>query len=106
MRSNVLVMRRRTLRTSFSPSGTLLASPSALDRIAKPQVPYTIIAGTGGYRWLSAPFGNEPNDGVVSVDETRIHDSDEPILLNVAHSFMMNDRRLHAFVVDLLREPD
>ena len=83
-------------------SGTLLASPSAFDRIAQPKVPYTIIAGTGGYRWLSAPFGAEPHDGVVAVDETRIRDSDEPVLLNVAHTFMMNDRRLLEFVIDLL----
>ena len=83
-------------------SGTLLASPSAFSRIAVPSVPYTIIAGTGGYRWLSSPFGAEPHDGVVAVGETRIRDSDEPVLLNVAHTFMMNDRRLQDFVVDLL----
>lgn len=83
-------------------SGTLLASPSAFDRIAPPKVPYTIIAGTGGYRWLSSPFGAEPHDGVVAVDETRIRDTDEPVLLNVAHTFMMNDRRLQEFVVQLL----
>ena len=83
-------------------SGTLLASPSAFVRIAQPKVPYTIIAGTGGYRWLSAPFGAELHDGVVAVDETRIRDSDEPVLLNVAHTFMMNDRRLQEFVIELL----
>ncbi|MEP6835085.1 MAG: alpha/beta fold hydrolase [Gemmatimonas sp.] len=83
-------------------SGALLASPSAIEKIAEPSVPYTIIAGTGGYRWLSAPFGAEPHDGVVAVDETRIRDTDEPVLLNVAHTFMMNDRRLQNFVIDLL----
>jgi pimeloyl-ACP methyl ester carboxylesterase len=83
-------------------SGALLASPDAIDRIAEPQVPYTIIAGTGGYRWLSRPFGGELHDGVVAVNETRIRDSDEPVLLNVAHTFMMNDRRLQAFVLELL----
>ena len=51
---------------------------------------------------MSAPFGGEPHDGIVAVDETRIRDVDEPILLNVAHTFMMNDRRLLEFVVALL----
>lgn len=84
-------------------SGALLANPTAYDRIKTPRVPYTIIAGTGGYRWLSKPFGGEPHDGVVAVDETRILDGDEPVLLNVAHTFMMNDRRLQDFVIALLQ---
>lgn len=83
-------------------SGALLANPNAFDRIAPPAVPYTIIAGTGGYRWLAKPFGAEAHDGVVAVNETRIVDSDEPVLLNVAHTFMMNDRRLQNFVIALL----
>lgn len=84
-------------------SGALLASPSAIENIATPTVPYTIIAGTGGYRWLGKPFRGEPHDGVVAVDETRIVDDDQPVLLDVSHTFMMNDRRLQGFVIDLLK---
>jgi pimeloyl-ACP methyl ester carboxylesterase len=83
-------------------SGELLASARAMERIAKPTVPYTIIAGTGGYRWLSAPFGGEAHDGVVAVGETRIQDGEEPVLMKVSHTFMMNDRKLWAVVLGLL----
>lgn len=85
-------------------SGALLANPQLLARIPEPTVPYTIVAGTGGYRWLSSPFGEEPHDGVVAVSETRIADADEPVLLDVSHTFMMNDRRLQRFVLALLSE--
>lgn len=84
-------------------SGALLANAERLARIPRPKVPYTIVAGTGGYRWLSSPFGTEPNDGIVAVNETRITDDDEPVLLDVSHTFMMNDRRLQEFVVALLK---
>jgi pimeloyl-ACP methyl ester carboxylesterase len=83
-------------------SGALLASAQRLADIPGPAVPYTIVAGTGGYRWLSKPFGTEPHDGVVAVSETRINDADEPVLLDVSHTFMMNDRRLQRFVLALL----
>ena len=39
-------------------------------RFACVQVPYTIIAGTGGPRGRWSPFGSEPNDGIVAVSET------------------------------------
>lgn len=83
-------------------SGALLANARAIANIPKPAVPYTIVAGTGGYRWLSKPFAGEPHDGVVAVSETQISDSDEPVLLNVSHTFMMNDRKLQQFVLALL----
>ncbi|MGV3707952.1 MAG: esterase/lipase family protein [Gemmatimonas sp.] len=83
-------------------SGALLASTTAMEKIAKPTVPYTIIAGTGGYRWLSAPFDGEAHDGVVSVDETRIPDGAEPVLMEVSHTFMMNDRKLQSVILGLL----
>jgi hypothetical protein len=35
---------------------------------------------------------------VVAVDETRIAPSDEPMVLPVGHTFMMNDRRVQAVV--------
>ncbi len=83
-------------------SGALLANPQQLATIPGPKVPYTIVAGTGGYRWLSKPFGAEPHDGIVAVSETRIDDTDEPVRLDVSHTFMMNDRRLQRFVLALL----
>lgn len=82
--------------------GSLLASPGAFARIPPPAVPYTLVAGTAGWRRVPGPFGAEPNDGLVAVSETLVAPGDEPYLLPVSHTFMMNDRRLQRLVLDLL----
>jgi len=65
--------------------------------------PYTIVAGTGGPRgWLS-PFGEEANDGIVAVEETRLSVRDRLIQLPVEHTFMMNDPAVQSWVVRALR---
>jgi pimeloyl-ACP methyl ester carboxylesterase len=91
--------------------GTFLASSQAFDQIAPIRVPYTLIAGTGGARWLGRPFREEPHDGFVAVSENLIGDADRPITLPVGHTFMMNDPALQRIVLDLLdrrvpAEPD
>ena len=63
-----------------------------------PTVPYTIIAGTAGYRGRVGPFGTEQNDGLVAVTETLVADADQPFLLPVAHTFMMNNSDVRAAV--------
>lgn len=83
----------------------MLASTDFYDEIPAPAVPYTIIAGTAGPRLLGGPFGTEPHDGFVAVAETPIHDTDHPILLPVAHTFMMNDPELQRLVLTLLDAP-
>ncbi|HSB53715.1 MAG TPA: alpha/beta hydrolase family protein [Gemmatimonadales bacterium] len=86
--------------------GHLLATPSAFARIPPPAVPYTLIAGTMGWRRIPGPFGGEPNDGLVAVSETMVRDGDEPHLLPISHTFMMNDRRLRQLVLELLTTGD
>jgi hypothetical protein len=86
-------------------SGQLLAEPDFLAHIPEPTVPYTIIAGSAGPRGCWSPFGDVPNDWVVAVDETRLQLDDELIVLPVGHTFMMNDRRVHAAIMRAL-DPD
>jgi hypothetical protein len=71
--------------------GLRLASPEFYETLPLPQVPYTIVAGTGGSRGRWSPFGLEPNDGLVAVSETKIKDDDPVILLPAKHTFMMNN---------------
>ena len=53
-----------------------------------------MIAGTAGPRGRLSPFGDEPNDGVVAVAETLVREADEPVLLPVLHTWMMDDARV------------
>lgn len=60
--------------------------------------PYTIVAGTGGPQGFWSPFGDELNDGIVALSETRLSDQDQIIQLPVIHAFMMNDPSVQSTV--------
>jgi hypothetical protein len=83
-------------------AGQLLADPAFFAGLPPVTVPYRIIAGTAGRRGRWSPFGAEPNDGTVSVGETRVCSRDSPIVVPVHHTFMLNDREVRRVVVDLL----
>jgi len=69
--------------------GAHLTSAEFYERLPRPDVPYTLIAGTRGLEWRWTPFRGEPNDGLVAVSEARIDDADEVLTFPVAHTFMM-----------------
>lgn len=83
-------------------SGRLLAEPEFMAQIPPPVSPYTIIAGSAGPRGRRSPFGDAPNDWIVAVEETRLRPDDQPVVLPVGHTFMMNDRRVREVVAGVL----
>ena len=93
-----LASRWAAFRWAARDCGRFLASPFTIPAIPAPRVPYTLIAGTAGPCGRLSPFGTEPNDGIVAVAETRIRADDEPRLLPVWHSFLMDDTRVRAAV--------
>ena len=78
--------------------GVNLCSPQFYASLPLPDVPYTIVAGTAGPRGRRSPFGDEPNDGIVAVSETRIGDDDAIVVLPVTHTFMMNNAGVHEVI--------
>lgn len=78
--------------------GVNLSSPLFYAGLPLPNVPYTIIAGTAGPRGRWSPFGDEPNDGIVAVRETRICDDDPVVVLPVTHTFMLNNVQVHQVI--------
>lgn len=74
--------------------GQLLADPGFMDALPIPAVPTTVFAGDRGYRGRFSPFHLEPNDGIVSVGETRFSDTHSVVRLPVLHTFIMNNRRV------------
>lgn len=93
----------RLFRWATGECGRFLASPHSISAMSPPVVPYTIIAGTAGPRHPRLAFGEELNDGIVAVSETRIRDDDQPLLVPVYHSFLMDDRRVQKHVRNALR---
>ena len=82
--------------------GLNLADPDFFASLPKIESNYTIVAGTGGLRGFWSPFGDELNDGIVALNETRLSDRDQIVKLPVIHTFMMNDSRVQKAVVQAL----
>jgi len=82
--------------------GRLLARAEFFTGLPPMAVPCTIVAGTGGWRGGWSPFGHDAHDGVVAVAEAEM---DGPAFLAqvpVRHTFMMNDRRVRALLLNAL----
>jgi hypothetical protein len=82
--------------------GRLLAHPPFYESLPPPPVPYTVIAGTGGWKGRWSPFRGDPNDGLVAVSEAELGGPGAMIQLPVGHTFMTFDRRVRALVCDVL----
>lgn len=79
-------------------SGARLANAEYFATLPVPDIPYTAIAGTRGPRGRLSAFGQQANDGKVSVAETRISPLDTPTELPVRHTFMMNDPQVRRLI--------
>jgi hypothetical protein len=66
-----------------------LADPQFMDSIPALEVPAKIYAGTAGPRGRYSPFGNEPNDSVLTVEETLLPGIQHQTI-PVLHTFIMN----------------
>ncbi len=73
--------------------GQLLGDPQRMDALPPLSVPTTEIAGTAGFNGRWSPFGDEANDGIVSVDEAEL-DGAALIQLPLRHSFIMNSKQV------------
>lgn len=85
-------------------SGQLLTRDEFFTELPADVVPCTVIAGTRGWKRAGLFFDGEPNDGVVAVDEARPDGGGHADFhtLPVSHTFMMNNRRVRALLLQLL----
>ena len=65
-------------------------------------VPYSVVAGTTGWRGPLNPFNGEVNDGAVAVSETLVKSDDNPVLVPSLHTFLMNSRLVYRLIVEKL----
>lgn len=93
-----MLCRYRPFHWAFGDCGRFLADPAGYARLPPVAVPHTVIAGTAGPTGRFSPFGDDPNDGVVAVDETRLDDAHQPVLVPAWHTLMMGHPQVHAVV--------
>ena len=82
--------------------GQRLADKQFMESLPRPSVPAKIYAGTGGPRGRYSPFGEEPNDGVLTIKETLL--TSVPVqTVPVLHTFIMNSRVVSQDIVKIAK---
>jgi hypothetical protein len=82
-------------------AGRQLIDPAFFSAIPLPRAPSLVFAGDAGPR-LKLPFDHQPNDGIVSVQETRLHGIDHEVVPAI-HTFIMNHPRVVRRITERLR---
>ena len=81
-------------RTSFGDCGQLLGSKRRMAAIGLLTLPTTSIVGVRGIGFRWTPFGNEQNDGVVSISEVSADWISNQILVPVIHTLLPSSDRV------------
>lgn len=82
---------RRLIRLFMGDVGKVLADKQLMDSLPMPDVPTKIYAGIAGPRGRYSPFGEEPNDGLLTIEETSL--PSVPLqTVPALHTFIMNSK--------------
>lgn len=82
--------------------GQKLADDLFYQTLPPPPIPTTIIAGTRGIYGPLSPFDNQPNDMVLSVEETKLEANTKVILVPATHAFIMNSPQVAKIILDVV----
>jgi hypothetical protein len=82
--------------------GQLLANKQFMESLPLTGVPTKIYAGTGGPRGRYSPFGEEPNDGVLTVKETLLPSVPMQTIPTI-HTFIMNSKVITQDIVKITK---
>lgn len=86
-------------RLATQDCGRLLASPERMAAVGVPQIPITGIAGVRGIVGVSAPFGKELNDGVVSLSEVSADWLNDQEFVSVVHTLLPTSRQVGEVII-------
>ncbi|HYP69062.1 MAG TPA: alpha/beta fold hydrolase [Thiobacillaceae bacterium] len=80
--------------------GQLLGSQARMADIGAHSTPTTSILGIAGWRGRFSLFGNEMNDGIVSVSEASAEWINERICLPAIHTYMPSNKRVFQIILE------
>jgi len=92
-------------RLSTGECGQILASETAMQKIAPLAVPTTGIFGRRGIASKHGPFGGEANDGVVALSEITADWIDEEVHLPVIHTLLPSSRAVAEAILSRIGKP-
>jgi hypothetical protein len=85
--------------------GQILGNEQFMNSLPSSGVPIKIYAGTAGPRGRYSPFGEEPNDGVLTVKEASLPDI--PLqTVHILHPFIMNSRIVTQDILYITKKHD
>lgn len=82
---------RRLIQFLMGEIGQVLADKQFMESLPLPGVPTKIYAGVAGPRGRYSPFGEEPNDGLLTVKETLLPGTPMQTVPSI-HTFIMNSK--------------
>lgn len=83
-------------------SGRKLIDEAFYKTLPEPTVPATIIAGGRGWPERISPFGDAINDGILTVEETKLAQADQVILVRATHPFIMNSKAVERLIGEVV----
>ena len=104
-RSAHLLRRNPLYRAITRDTGQQLADPGFYETLPRTRAPSLILAGTAGPRadWL--PLGRQPNDGVLTVEETSL-DGVPRMEIPALHTWLMNRGDVFRAIRCFLEQPE
>lgn len=94
--------RFRAFRLATGEMGRLLADDAFMEDLPMPPGPLRIYAGTAGPRAAWLPFGDAPNDGILSVAEATRDRQAQVLQVPALHTFIMNAPQVRADILATL----
>jgi hypothetical protein len=92
----------RLIQLFMGDIGKVLASKQFMESLPLPGVPTKIYAGIAGPRGRYSPFGEEPNDGLLTVKETLLPSVPLQTVPSI-HTFIMNSRIVAQDIVKIAK---
>ena len=93
---------RRLIQLFIGEIGQVLTNKQFMESLPLPNVPTKIYAGIAGPRGRYSPFREEPNDGLLTVKETRLP-SVPMQTVPALHTFIMNSKVVTQDIVRIAR---
>jgi len=95
-----MLSRNPIFRIVTGDCGQMLASDERMHGVAPIAAPTTGVFGNRGLPATSRAFRGEPNDGVVSVSETRALWIRDEVIVPVVHTFLPSSERVAAIILE------
>jgi hypothetical protein len=93
---------RRLIKPFMGEIGKVLTDEKQMNSLPVPRVPTKIYAGIAGPRGRYSPFGEEPNDGLLTVKETFLPNIPIQTVPSL-HTFIMNSKLVTQDIVRIAK---